>query len=897
VDVLQEALRLVRKSEFDGIGAMTDLRTYFTNQEQSLTDILIEELHDHLYLKSPYCHDRWKGRTIEGEETGLQPTMTTSAVNSWDKPIYHYLISLNTSMPMIEDASRNPEADTFYYIHMLIETLNKLGHLDTAVNRIEQRLPVELFKVVEKTNNEIDARYPGDARGQTKSERKRVTTAADPGHGRGAVLSDFLWTVFAKFEAIAEGHRVVHDVVTGIVAREKLPKPASYTGGFKELWKLCQSEIRSLLHDYLATDGDTTLHSGFSTTDGGDVFGRKRDKNKRMFRLAEMDPKSPDMQSEQEDLDEILKSSVPGLVTKTRAKAGTGSDAPRPVQESTAAGHKLLIEPNAFNITLMLPPSLSFLQRLKDIVPSNAEIPISTLTSFLDDFLINVFHPQLEDTVSELCTKCIIDPEAFTEAAQWSKHSPRPIFKVDQTLPSILQLSTNCVQGTIAFMNLIRAFSTMLDSIPQDQVFTQLIITQLVTYFDKCFGWYKALTSRLTGPGQNTPATKAAAVFAREGEVQELTTKLLEAGNDAATQSSLIDKEIQALLSATKVNPLSAYDIISDPKSVASLSLLYNSMQWLSASLARLRHVEVASSSHSSTSQVRRWTLIASLRPNHGRPNSTGGNIAPAYLPMTTESVIPFDKILQELRELAKAALLTLHIDIRCGVILQLTRSIRGPNAPPTDQAPAPPPRDSTALATADSGSYHWILQQPPSAASALILELNNDLISFDTNASAYLGAKERKFITRGVGRLIDRVLVADADRIEIMNAYGAQRMGLDILVLQQNLRNIAITASPTPGSDIISVDRDAGEDADVLLKKSAQFYNLFLQGAGKVVDYAKAAKAKGEAVGFSYDELKVLVELCYSEGLRSREREENLRAKKGLQDSLLWLGESMWDS
>lgn len=433
VDVLQEALRLVRKSEFDSIGAMTDLRTYFTNQEQSLIDILIEELHDHLYLKSPYCHDRWKSRTVEGEEKDPHSALATNAVNSWDKPVYHFLASLNTSMPMIEDASRNLEADTFYYIHMIIEALNKLGHLDTAVNRIEQRLPVELFKVVEKTNNEIDARYPGEARGRADREKKRVAAPTDARYGRGAVLSEFLWIVFAKFEAIAEGHRVVHDVVSGIVGREKLPKSASYTGGFKELWKLYQSEIRSLLHDYLATDGDTTLHSGFSTTDSVDVFGRKRDKNKRMFKLAEMDQKSPDMQSEQEDLDEILKSSVPGLISKTRANAGTASDAPRTVPESTAAGHKLLIEPNAFNVTLMLPPSLSFLQRLKDIVPSNADIPISTLTSFLDDFLVNVFHPQLEETVTELCTKCIIDLEAFTEDPQWSKHSLRPIFKVSRT--------------------------------------------------------------------------------------------------------------------------------------------------------------------------------------------------------------------------------------------------------------------------------------------------------------------------------------------------------------------------------------------------------------------------------------------------------------------------------
>lgn len=899
VDVLQEALRLVRKSELDSIGAMTDLRIYFTNQEQSLTDILIEELHDHLYLKSPYCHDRWKCRTVEGKEKDLQSGMATSPLNAWDKPVYHYLATLNTSVALVEDASKNPEADTFYYIHMILETLNKLGHLDIAVGRIEQRLPVELFKVVEKTNNEIDGRYPGDAPSQAHRETKRVPTPTDARYGRGAVLSEFLWTVFAKFEAIAEGHRVVHDVVSGIVGREKLAKPTSYTGSFRELWKLYQSEIRSLLHDYLATDGGTAPHSEFLTTESGNVFGRKRDKNKRMFKLAEMDQRSPDMQSEQEDLDEILKSSVPGLVSKTRAKAGMASYAPRPIQESTAAGHRLLIAPNAFNIALMLPPSLSFLQRLKDIVPSNADIPLSTLTSFLDDFLINVFHPQLEDTVSELCTKCIIDLEAFSEDPQWSRHSPRPIFKVSTAFSKHFSSTlTGKLQGTIAFMTLIRAFSSMLDSIPQDQIFTQLIIMQLVTYLDKCLGWYKALTSRLSGPGQSAPLTKAAAEFARDGDIREVTTKLLDDGSDTATRSSLIDAEIQALLSAVRVNPLSAYDIISDPKSVASLSLLYNSMQWLSSSLTLLRQVEPASGSQSSSSApIRRWTLLASLKPTHGRSKSTGGNMPSVYLPMDAESVIAFDKTLQEFRELAKLALLTLHIDIRCGVMHQLTRCLRGPNGRPADQAPGPPPRDSAALPNMDCGLYYWVLQQPPSAASPLILELNSDLISFDTNASAYLGAKERKFIIRGLGRLIDRILVADADRIEVMNAHGAQRLGLDILVLQQNLRNIAITTSPTPGSDMMSIERDVGEEADVLLERSAQFYSLFLQGAGKVVDYAKAAKSRGQPVGFSYDELKVLVELCYSVGLRSKEREVNLAAKKGMQDSLLWLGEVMWDS
>ena len=886
VDVLQEALRLVRRSEFDDLGAITDLRIYFANQEQSLTDILVEELHDHLYLKSPYCHDRWKTKSVDGEEQGPRAAMSTTGVNAWDKPVYHYLSDLDTSTAMVEDASRNPEADTFYYMHVIVESLSRLGRLDVVVSRIEQRLPVELYKVVDKTNSEIDARHPGHNRQAAGRERAPISTNA--GDGRGVVLSDFLWSLYAKFEAIAEGHRVLHEVISGIVEREKILEPDTYTKGFKELWKLYQSEMRSLLHDYLSADGDLAHRSSLSTSESGNVFGRnQRDKNKRMFRLTEMDSRSSAMKSEQDDLDDILKSSVPGLVSKSRGKTGINLDARHAGSDSAAAGHRLVVESSVFNVNLLLPPTLSFLQRLKDIVPVNSNIAMSTLTSFLDDFLINVFHPQLEEAITEYCTKCMMDLEAFSEDPHWQKYSPRPVFK-----------------GTVAFMSLINAFSRMLSAIPQDQIFTQLVITQLHTYFDKCYGWYKASVSRLapssSNPNGTTLALKAAATYAEAGEIRDAASGLLQ-----DNQTGLVSQEIQSLLSATKSNPLHPYDIIADPKSVLSLCLLYNSMQWLSSSLSQLRDVESSSSSvsrsrPSSQTNPRRWTLLTSLQPTRERSQSAGGrDTTPALLPLTSESVIAFDTTLSSFRTLARTALITLHIDVRLGVIHQLTRALRGPNAPPLDEPAASPPRDSSALPPTDSGLYHWFLPQPPTSASPLVLDLNGDLIKIDTTTSAYLGMKERAFLNNGLAKLLDRTLIVGADYIQVMNTSGAQRMGLDILVLQQNLRNIAVTSGPAheSQSNPSSNGHRMSEDDEAALKQSAQFYDLFLQGPDKVMSFVKERKAGEGGVGYSYDELRTLIELCYSTALRSADREENVKAKKGMQDCLLQLGELLWDS
>jgi len=150
----------------------------------------------------------------------------------------------------------------------------------------------------------------------------------------------------------------------------------------------------------------------------------------RVFKLSEIDQRSVDLAKDQRDLDRILQASVPGLVSKSQRASGVSHNNIVDITASKGAGHKLLVEANVFNIGSLLPPSLSFLQRLKDIVPSNADIAMSTLTSFLDEFLVNVFYPQLEDTVTELCTQSFIELEAFQKDSHWSQHAARPIFKV-----------------------------------------------------------------------------------------------------------------------------------------------------------------------------------------------------------------------------------------------------------------------------------------------------------------------------------------------------------------------------------------------------------------------------------------------------------------------------------
>jgi exocyst complex component 4 len=333
--------------------------------------------------------------------------------------------------------------------------------------------------------------------------------------------------------------------------------------------------------------------------------------------------------------------------------------------------------------------------------------------------------------------------------------------------------------------------------------------------------------------------------------------------------------------------------------------------------LSRLRHVDNISSSKSTGQNIRRWTLIKSLRPL-----SVNSDEGIGYLPLTSETVISFDTTLTSFRNLAQTSLLTLHLDIRCGIIYQFSQILSGPEMPSATtgsvissaREPGQPlPRvDSASLPPLSSGAYPFVLPTPPSSASPLVLRLNNDLIFFDANITSQLGLKERQFIAAGIGRLVDAYMVAGADNILVMNANGAERMRLDAMVVQQNLRGmianikrhqkirddaktasakadgLGIAAAPTTSSQ--------EEQDDGILSATHTYYALFLDGADAVMKHVRDAKAQGRDVGYSYDELRTLIELCFSEALRGEDREESVRARKRMGDVLLQLGEAMWD-
>jgi exocyst complex component 4 len=129
-----------------------------------------------------------------------------------------------------------------------------------------------------------------------------------------------------------------------------------------------------------------------------------------MFRFSDTDSRllASEIKPVDEALQRSLKSSVPGLVHMQSVDGGTnnqqsilpgytsGSDE----RFSSSTKHRTLIPPNAFNVSTLFQPTLAFIERAISIIPPGFEDETGTFGSVLEDFVVKVFLPQLDEKVT-----------------------------------------------------------------------------------------------------------------------------------------------------------------------------------------------------------------------------------------------------------------------------------------------------------------------------------------------------------------------------------------------------------------------------------------------------------------------------------------------------------------
>jgi exocyst complex component 4 len=157
----------------------------------------------------------------------------------------------------------NPESDSFTYLETILESLAILGKLGSGLESITQRLPMELYSIVETTIDEVNERsefskrLPGFMNNAANIVAAKTATAymyVDPKRSAGSapapdgttttgvsatdkpaasllrfsalensatnpdheILRDLFWTLYSKLDAVSQSMRVVYEVANRI---------------------------------------------------------------------------------------------------------------------------------------------------------------------------------------------------------------------------------------------------------------------------------------------------------------------------------------------------------------------------------------------------------------------------------------------------------------------------------------------------------------------------------------------------------------------------------------------------------------------------------------------------------------------------------------------------------
>lgn len=138
----------------------------------------------------------------------------------------------------------------------------------------------------------------------------------------------------------------------------------------------------------------------------------------QIFKFADSDLKASAkaLKHHEDDLNRALKSALPGLLSEFSPTSTTPSSQLIVTDDRYGGGrngaggsHKALVSADPFNVSILFGPTLAFMERVKEVMPSGGmpgavvlEDEGNGVGAFLDGFVLKTFLPQLEEKVTSV---------------------------------------------------------------------------------------------------------------------------------------------------------------------------------------------------------------------------------------------------------------------------------------------------------------------------------------------------------------------------------------------------------------------------------------------------------------------------------------------------------------
>ncbi|BEI80172.1 hypothetical protein CcaverHIS002_0107010 [Cutaneotrichosporon cavernicola] len=854
--LLQRSIKTANREVLQEVGALSDLKQYFHTQENTLTDILVEELHNHLYLKAFNSDGRWKAYmpgqeslpvvSVNGEQIAKEMDeespdsrfstyLASLAVKPNHEPLLNEIasnsrqartasqIANTTSITSISSLVANEpmggEFDTFGYMEMILEALAAMGRLGSALDTVIQRVPVEIHQLIDVTTEEVAERAEqrseemavmSAARPQSlllaekqdlesmplfQNDTLRVVVSLDasgpPKHA--VVLRDLFWTLYSKIAAVMEGHRTVYEVVKWIASRrdfkDMTKTDLNLNAPVLEVLRPIQQEVRHLLQTYLEDNSQASvlIHNAIPSINEILREGKLvRDKQRELFKFGDSDQRAVNNEIKDVDdgLKQTLRASVPGLIN---LQAGdnvavlNGTHVNPDDRYSVSGKHRTLIPANPFNVTILFQPTLALIDRATAIVPHGFEEEMTQFGTVLEEFVNDVFLPQLDEKVNASFQHAVSGHDAF-------QLDRRPSLRSSADVKPPLK-------STVRVMALIQALCAMLQETPfHRERYSRLIVGVVAQYYQQCSARFKDLVAL---PPSVQAAPGALALPATWSQREDMSTALQHVRTvallDARETETVGLKEVNLEMALLSDQPPPESQLINSSRRLEALGNLAHSVRWFMNALLDLQELADEATIDKRTER---------------EPGQT------PRLPLTEAMAQRFKAIVQTYEQLIEGALNTLHLEVRCRVLCNLYASLQ---------------------------RSEYFLESEALEPDPDVVDLNTSLMEMDHIASKTLSASEHGFMFRGLALLIDHVFVHAARQVKRVNAAGARKLRRNILSLQQTLRGIV----------------SLGHEQEGMLSHAIEYWDLFEKGPKRMLESIRTRKP-----AFSFEDYNAMLEL-----------------------------------
>ncbi|KAH9245148.1 hypothetical protein BASA81_017370 [Batrachochytrium salamandrivorans] len=748
-------MRTLNGSDIVDIRAMEAVKERLVALGKEIYDAIIEEIHDHLYLKTAIAMTRVDPILAISKDNVELPSGDEYQFFTASKLAYIYE---QIQPELFDDFDVNPEIRSFCHLQALVESLKSLDKLTDGLHAIKERLSHELFSVFERAIEEYEQR----------------------------------------FESIALGHMFILEVSTRINTVEA----DTY------VCFAIQGEVKALLYEYLTTTDKAA--TGSSTISSMNEILRDKRKHseriaKQVFRISGFVNSSTAHRSSELSGIDIDVSDV-DLEKLYLGDASPESISVDKYSNVLSTKRKLLIRPEASNILIVFKPTLQFTNKLENAVG----ISPGVFHEFLEDFVLNVFLPQMHDQISDFYHNFINGIDSFQ-----TEQLPEP------SLPLL--------KSVIALGYLLQSMCRISQTIPiHKEEFLKSLETILERFHEKCIGRFRALiaTEKLGADHSGILTGSIAYTWAKNENVLELMSQnsLLSDIRDSDSQLEMnqlaCQKETILEMKLKGERSFHRSELIFEPRRLQGLAYLHYSMEWLAAQILYIK-----GDANNSTGLVatRVFEDSAESLSEYVRLSTDSLPMLPVdttlspQADMSIEMAKRFNSLSVSFKKISEMCIFSLRIELRCHSMYYLDLALREGNYMSEDTNPVPDP---------------------------YISMLNLDLSSAEEVVAAALPMRKTRFLFDGLGEVMAQVLIFNLRYIRTVNKNGVMRLVRNVQSLQQNLTNLACAHQQS-------------------LDRAKAYYELLGLEAEMILK--TIPKNSGQ---YSYDEYKAILDLQFRDAL-----------------------------